>query len=325
MTWRFGDPEDGIALAKSGLELARKAGDLSVICGALDAATEAATIGGRNNLAVEHSRERLALLGESPPTHALEVERSDALHMLVEALLRIGEFEEARQVADDATQRDLSRGLDYAAWQRGIMPAFYQGRWDAALEMSVLVRDGWIAAGRPPVSAFGGSVGTAGAISAFRGDAAGAASWFETADQLATGFSLHSSGAIRIWRSEADLHTGLAARAAERLEDPSTGIWWVPAHASLRAEVLAVSGHPDATAALAEAETRVGEDPLAGARLRRVNGILAEDEASLRQALEEFRALGCPFETARSAWRLGGEEREEATRLLEELGATAPV
>jgi class 3 adenylate cyclase len=122
--------------AVGGLELARKAGDLTVLQGALDAVTASDWQQGRHRAAVEHTKERLELLEGAPRTGTLDVERSDALHMMIECLLQTGDFHEAERYASEARDLDLSRGIIYSAWQRGLLPAFFLGRWDEALDMA---------------------------------------------------------------------------------------------------------------------------------------------------------------------------------------------
>ena len=77
--------------------------------------------------AVEHTRERLELLRDAPRTATLDVERSDALHMMIECLLQTGDFHEAERYAREARDLDLSRGIIYSAWQRGLLPGLLPG------------------------------------------------------------------------------------------------------------------------------------------------------------------------------------------------------
>ena len=148
--------------ALEGLELAREAGDPTVLQAALDAVTASDWQQGRHRAAVEHTRERLDLLGDAPRTGTLDVERSDALHMMIECLRQTGDFHEAERYASEARDLDLSRGIIYSAWQRGLLPAFFLGRWDEALDMATHVREAWIAAERPPLGAFATSIACAG-------------------------------------------------------------------------------------------------------------------------------------------------------------------
>ena len=101
--------------ALGGLELARQTDDLAVLQSALDAVTASDWQQGRHRAAVEHTRERLELLSDAPRTATLDVERSDALHMMIESLLQTGNFHEAESYAGGphrlaARRRDTGRG-----------------------------------------------------------------------------------------------------------------------------------------------------------------------------------------------------------------------
>ena len=173
IAWKSDQTVEMEAPALGGLELAREAGDLAVLQSALDAVTASDWQQGRHLAAVEHTRERLELLRDAPRTATLDVERSDALHMMIECLLQTGDFHEAERYAREARDLDLSRGIIYSAWQRGLLPAFFLGRWDEALDMATHVREAWVAAERPPLGAFATSIACAGAILGVRGDDAG--------------------------------------------------------------------------------------------------------------------------------------------------------
>ena len=123
------------------------------------------------------------------------MERSDALHMMIESLLQTGDFHEAESYAGEARDLDLSRGIIYSAWQRGLLPAFFLGRWDEALEMARHVREAWMAAERPPLGAFATSIACAGAIQGLRGES-GWLEWFEIADELSEGALGNKAGVI---------------------------------------------------------------------------------------------------------------------------------
>jgi hypothetical protein len=59
--------------------------------------------------------------------------------------------------------------------------------------------------------------------------------------------------------------------------------------------------------------------------LLRAKGIRSGDESMLRESLELFKQLDCPYQSARTGWLLSGEEREEAKRTFESLGAVLPA
>jgi hypothetical protein len=309
--------------ALGGLELARKAGDLTVLQSALDAVTASDWQQGRHRAAVEHTRERLDLLRNAPRTATLDVERSDALHMMIECLLQTGDFHKAEDYATEARGLDLSRGIIYSAWQRGLLPAFFLGRWDEALEMATHVREAWIAAERPPLGAFATSIACAGAIMGLRGDD-GWFDWFEIADELSEGALGNKAGVI-VMRADIELHQGEVQCAADRFVSEISTTWFRSPYLAGRAEAFARLGLKEADDAILAAEENVGEHRYGLGILLRAKGIRANDEALVRESLDLFEELDCPYQTARTGWLLGGEAREEAKGIFERLGATLPV
>ncbi len=92
---------------------------------------------------------------------AYEIERSDALHMMVESSVQVGAYREALAYAARARDLDLNRGVVYSGWSRAMLPSFFLGEWDELLAMGKRVRDAltaleklrphsWPARSRPP-------------------------------------------------------------------------------------------------------------------------------------------------------------------------------
>ncbi|HEX3561987.1 MAG TPA: AAA family ATPase, partial [Solirubrobacterales bacterium] len=294
--------------ALGGLELAREAGDLAVLQSALDAVTASDWQQGRHRSAVEHTRERLELLRDAPRTATLDVERSDALHMMIECLLQTGDFHEAERYAREARDLDLSRGIIYSAWQRGLLPAFFLGRWDEALDMATHVREAWVAAERPPLGAFATSIACAGAIMGLRGDDRWS-DWFEIADELSQGALGNKAGVI-VMRADIELHQGEVQCAADRFESDISTTWFRSPYLAARAESYARLGLKDADEAILTAEEGIGEHRYGMGILLRAKAIRSGDEALLRESLELFEELDCPYQSGRTGWMLGGADRE---------------
>ncbi len=118
IAWAHGHEEEMADPAREGLAMAREIGDPTVIFGALDAAQVPAWNCGQHSRAVELGQERLELIETNPASPTLDVERSDALHMMVESLLQTGAFRKAAEFAADAKRLDLGRGIAYSAWER---------------------------------------------------------------------------------------------------------------------------------------------------------------------------------------------------------------
>jgi class 3 adenylate cyclase len=309
--------------AVGGLELARKTDDLTVLQSALDAVTASDWQQGRHRAAVEHTRERLELLRDAPRTGTLDVERSDALHMMIECLLQTGEFHEAERYAREARDLDLSRGIIYSAWQRGLLPAFFLGRWDEALDMARHVREAWVAAERPPLGAFATSIACAGAILGLRGDD-GWTEWFSIAEELSYG-ALGNKAGVVVMRADIELHQGEVQCAADRFEPAIASTWFRSPYMAGRAEAYARLGRDDAGEAIEAAEEQMGEHRYGMGILLRAKGILSGDESQLNESFALFKEIDCPYQAARSGWLLGGEEREEATAIFSRLQTTLPA
>ncbi|MFI5078974.1 MAG: hypothetical protein ACHQRO_16605, partial [Vicinamibacteria bacterium] len=237
--------------------------------------------------------------------------------------LQTGDFHEAESYAKEARDLDLSRGIIYSAWQRGLLPAFFLGRWDEALDMANHVRDAWVAAERPPLGAFATSIACAGAIMGIRG-ADARSDWFEIADELSQGALGNKAGVI-VMRADIELHQGEVQCAADRFVSEISTTWFRSPYLAGRAEAFARLGRKDADDAIAAAEEGIGEHRYGLGILLRAKGIRAGDEDTLRQSFDLFKEIDCPYQTARTGWLIGGENREEAKRILERLGATLPA
>jgi len=325
VAWRTGREGKMAAPARGALELARRTEDVPLLSSALDAAAAVAWTEARYRDAIDRTSERLDLLADERSAGHLGVERSDALHMMVESLVAIGDFRAAAGYAAQARELDLSVGTVYSGWARGLLPAFFLGEWDDAIRMATAVREAWAAADRPPIYALAAALACAGAIFGYRGDDEASADWF----RFATGVAPETSGQMSgLWLLEADvdLHHGRIAAAAERLERrPATDMWWRPAYAAVRAEVYVRVAEERAADALEDAEAAVGDHAYGRATLLRARGLAEDDEALLREALGAFKEIDCPYQAARTGWLLGGEDRAEAERTLAALGASPPA
>jgi class 3 adenylate cyclase len=323
MAWRENDADGMEEPAKAGLALARQTEDVALMQNALDANTASDWLHNRHRSAVENTRERLKLLGEAPRTPALDVERSDALHMMIESLLQTGDFHEAERFAGEARDLDLSRGIIYSAWQRGMLPAFFLGKWDEALQMAERVREAWMAAERPPLGAFATSIACAGAILGFRGnDRAG--EWFEIARELSLGGHGNRAG-VAFMQADVEMHQGLADCAADRLAEQADLSWFGGPYLAARAEAYARDGREGVEQAIEVAEGVMGEHRYASGILLRAKGIHWRDESRLRESLDLLTEIECLYQAARSGWLLGGDDREQAKRTFESLGAILPA
>jgi class 3 adenylate cyclase/tetratricopeptide (TPR) repeat protein len=323
LAWMGKDPEGIAGPAQEGIELARQTDDRQLLQNALDAVTASAWLQGRQRDAVEHTRERLALLEAVPRNRVLDVELSDALHMLVLCLLQTGEFEEAAEVARRGAAIDIERGIEMASYSREVLPSFFLGDWDHALDQATRSRGAWVDEGRPPMGAFATPSACAGAIYGYRGNAAAAEDWMDHAYRLASNDPEQHSGVL-IFGIDLELHRGRFDDAVAIGAEEIIGSQWTAMYGAKRAEAFARAARPDAGEAISWAESQVGEDRYAGGVLLRAKGLHAKDDSLIRESKELFERMGCPFQTARSGWLLGGEDRERAAETFQRLGATLP-
>ncbi len=326
IAWRYGEDERMADPARAGLELARQTDDVALLSSALDAATAVAWGEGRYRDAIRSTEERIGLLaGARGGGLQLGPERSDSLHMMIESLVAIGEFRKAAEYAAQARDLDLSVGAVYSAWSRGLLPAFFLGDWDSAINMAHELREAWTAANRPTIAALAAALACAGAIFGYRGNEAAAQDWFQFAESVAPSISGQISGVLLL-ESDVDIHAGRLQRAAERMiRVPKTNFWWRAAFMATRAEALVRVGDDRGAEAIAAAEEMIGEHSYASGLLLRARGLRDADEASLRESLALFKRIECPYQAARTGWLLGGPDRAEAEWSLASLGATLPA
>jgi hypothetical protein len=324
IAWRFARMKDMEGPARAGLELARETGDPALVSNALDAVGSLEWHGGRFRAALALNRERIELLEAiSEPSHEVEFERADALHMMIETLLQTGELRESAAYAARAREADLARGLAHIGWTRGVLPDFMLGEWERVLESARKGREAWRALGRPFVPAVATQLAAVGAIHGLRGEEREAEEWFALASELTGG--AQKSG-IATLRAEVMLHHGRVDAAAEALPDPRDAwSWWGPPYRAIRAESLVRAGLEGAEAALAEAGAISFEHPYARAIVLRTRALGSGEEAPLRESLALLREIECPYQAARTGWLLDGEERAAAERTFERLRVPPPV
>jgi class 3 adenylate cyclase/tetratricopeptide (TPR) repeat protein len=325
IAWRFGPETEIAGPAHAGLELARRTDDVPVLSAALDAITSLAWSEGRYRDAVASSRDRIEALADAHGSLQLRPERSDSLHMMIESLVAIGEYEEAVDYAARARELDLSVGAVYSGWSRGLLPAFFAGDWDNAIEMADKLREAWTASDRPTIAAMSAAIACVAAIFGYRGDEEAAADWFRFTDSVAPPTSGQRSGMLLL-ETDVDLHRGRLREAARRVtEVPAGKMWWRAEFVATRAEALVRTGDELGPTAIAEADATIGDHRYAGGVLLRARALHEGSEELLREALAVFEEIGCPYQAARTGWLLGGADRADAERTLADLGATPPA
>jgi hypothetical protein len=324
IAWRFNRPDEIGDSAHRALELARNTDDARLQSMALDAVAAAEWLERRYDVALAYSEERVELLRTAPHTPAMEVERNDSIHMMVESLLQTGAYERAARWARRSREQDLTHGLAYSAWSRGILPSFFLGRWDESLEMAHKFREAWLAEERPPLAAMAAAIAAAGAIYGYRGDESTAAEWFELAEVMKGGKGGHRGG-IRYLRADVAMHHGHIELALDHVDGREAGFWWHTVYQATRAEAMVLAGHPEASATLDEIERELDQQPHARAVALRARGLHLQDEALIERSRALFAEIACPYQEARCAWLLGGEPRARSIGVFERLGTPPPA
>ncbi|MCD6016586.1 MAG: family ATPase [Solirubrobacterales bacterium] len=334
IAWRFDRLEEMREPTRKGLALARRSGDPVLISNALDAASALQWLDGDFAGSVASSRERLELLERASETRAVEYEIVDARHMMISSLTQAGDLRGAFRYATQTREADLARGVEHAAWERDLLPAFYLGHWDHALEGARKTREAWIAAGRPPISAWAQGLSVPIAIHGCRGEERESLDWLEfllglMPEQtgglpLADVFTAPVREAGLLMRGDVLLHHGRWEEAADLLAAAfDQWSWFGPTIRAVRAEAFVRAGRA-AERTIAEIEELTLNHPYGRAVGRRIKGIAESDEGALREALAIFREIECPYQEARTGWLLGGEERVAAKHTLERLGVSEP-
>ena len=321
--WARTSPTGRIPHFAEALAAAREAGDSRLLSSALDAAAAYAWSEHRYTDALGYAWERDELIRSTPKSPAMAVERNDTTHMLIESLLQTGRLKEAAEQAARAREFDLSHGMVYSGWARGVLPAFFLGEWDRLLEMSEMMREAWLAEERPPIAAMAAAIACAGAVHGLRGHVDVAADWFSVARSMA-GESTGQRGGIHMFESMVHLHRREPARAVDLLEDETGGFWWGAAYTAVRAEAFVLAGRRDVDSALLAADAVTQQNPFGHAVVQRARGLTDSAGSRLRSAREEFAAIGSPYEVARTDWLIGGESRDAAAETFARLKVTIP-
>jgi class 3 adenylate cyclase/tetratricopeptide (TPR) repeat protein len=327
IAWRAGRSADMEDPAREALEMARKLESVTILSSALDAATAVEWGNYRYQSALEMTRERSELLENATDgSTAIEVERSDARHMMIESMLQTGDFRQAKEHATEAREADLSRGVVYSAWGRGLMPSYFLGEWDATVEMAMKVREAWAADNGPPVAVLASALAAAAAIFEFRGETSKATDWWDFAEGILPKIEGQTQkDGLRMLQGQALLHRGRIDEALETVLDlPEKWSWWGGHFAATRIEALALARRPDYETSRPIAENMAGDSRYLQALMTRAAGIHENSQEAIRKSVEVLDECGAVYQAARSRWLLGGKDRERALEVFDSLGAVRP-
>ncbi|HEX2127715.1 MAG TPA: AAA family ATPase [Solirubrobacterales bacterium] len=322
ISWSNGRPEEIGEPAAEALALAREVGDPLLLSSALDAAASTTWWQGRFRDSAAMNRERIDVLERVPPSPGVAAERTDALWMLTQSLIRSGELREALRW-DAINASEIAQSAPHIASAHSIPALYLVGEWDEVLERGIQMRTHWHAEGRPPFAPFSPSIATVAAVHGLRGDEPSYRDWMELAERVA-GDTQQVAG-VQMMAAEVALHFGDVDRAVQLFADIPPTFWWRDNFIARRAEALARAGHPSARAELEAADALQTDDPMAAAVRLRAHAALSGDDEPLRQALATFDRLECVFAAAHTRWLLGGDERDRAAEAFRRLGVVLPA
>jgi hypothetical protein len=320
--WRNGPELEMGEPAREALALARAGDDVRLLSSALDAVGAISHMEGRYQDFVDSCRERLEALGRVEQEGGLIYERYDAVMMLCESLMHVGDLHGAIE-AETEIAPELLRISPHKAYAKTLPPLLHLGEWDRAIEHAASIRENWLDQGKPPFAPLAGDVACAGFISGARDDEPGAKDWFAFAAEIAGDNKPLSS--VHLFEADLELYLGDPDRALDVLSARPPDFWSGNQMRVKRVEILCAMGDPAAFEVLADAEARATDDPLDAGLLRRARGHLEGDPARFAGACETFDRFGYAFESARTRWFLGGSDRQRALAELGRMGALPPA
>jgi hypothetical protein len=323
-------------LAQRAFELARGAGDLLGESAALDALTAAQLADGELKAALDSAVRRTELLEPLPVTAESALEFFDAYQMASQCAVASGDLAEGRRLGTGLSELPFYREEGHLAMSRLVVVGLLTGEWDVALEQAEVFAAGWERAGRPVAGNLRTAPYAAATIHALRGDDTARAGWMRIVEALVTpGRPLSTLRLSNYFDALPLVHRGLTAEALAVLHDEPENLtadyngMWRPWYAALWAEAAVLAGLPDAEDRVRRARHLTGENPVAGALARRLeglartrNGETARGRDDLVAAASALRSLGARYEWARTLVMLGGPDEAQGRAELAALGAT---
>lgn len=314
-----------LARAERAVELARRTGDPIAQSAALDALTGAQSWAGDTFAAAATARRRITLLSSPPITPAGTHELIDALGIVAEADLGIGDVPGARRWARRlADHPSLAEAGDRATC-RLLMVDALAGNVDEVLTGSIRFLDTWRRVDSSAWSLLRPAVAGVAMIHGLRGDQDALGEWQEILDQLDTP-PQRAYGYGAVFDAMLLLHRGHAPQALQRTAPEPGQVWkwitWIWHHwyVALRTEAAVLAASPDARDRAAEARTVVAGNPVCAAIVERADALLDDDQEALLATADAFEAAGCRYQSARTLVLAGGAHAERGAAALAGLG-----
>ncbi|MEV0632718.1 ATP-binding protein [Nonomuraea wenchangensis] len=287
-----------------------------------DALASAQSWAGETFAAAATARRRIELLSSVPVSPTGTLELIDALGMVTEAELGVGDLPGARRWARRLAGHPSLAEVGHRA---PLMVDALAGDAGEVLTGSILLLSAWRGAGSPARSGLGPAVAGVAMIHGLRGDHEARREWQQVLNQLgAPPEYFHGYGAV--FDAMLLLHRGQAREALRRMGPEPRQVWkwvtWIWHHwyVALRAEAAVLGGSPGARDRVAEARAVVAGNPVCAAIVERAEALLDGDQEALLATVKAFDAAGCRYQSVRTMVLAGGEHAERGAAALAGLG-----
>jgi hypothetical protein len=316
------------AIAERAVELARRTGDPLAESAALDALTGAQILAGDPFATAATSRRRIDLLSQEPLTPSSATEMIDALVMVTDTAIGVGDLLGARRWGAQLRDLPVLAEVGHFGTSRLLVADALAGNVEDVLTGSRRFLDAWERSGRLRASSLGVAAAAVAMIHGLRDDDT-RAEWLAVFDELGVPRE-RSAGYGPTFDAIVLLHHGEAGAAMNALaaEPDELGKWvtwmWRHWYVALRAEAAVLAGDPDASGRLAAARTVVAGNPVASAIVDRASALLGGDRERLLAAAAAFDAAGSRYQWARTLSFAGGDEAATGAAALADLGV-APM
>jgi predicted ATPase/DNA-binding CsgD family transcriptional regulator len=324
------DPLAG-EFAERAAALARRAGDRLIESAALDQVTTAHLTRGELPDAAATARQRLTVLAPVPITAMSAVEHADAVSMVADTALAVGDLATSRESAELLRRLPFHREDGHLANARLLVVEVVAGAFDEVLALAECYRDSWVAAGRPRAGNLSRAAYAAATAHGLRGDEPARAEWLRVAAAATPARRIHDTYFGQFFDALLALHRGEPVQATGVLHLPRGPVrdcqngMWRPWYAAVWAEAAVLTGRADAVARLGRARELAAANRVAAVLVERAAALATGDRSGLVRAAEALAAAGCRYQWARTLTLLGGRAAARGAEALDAMGVTAPV
>lgn len=323
------DAPKTLAAAEHAVELARRAADPLAEAAALDALTGAQSWMGDPHACAATARERALLVDSLPPTPAATRDKINALTMMAETSLGIGDLAQARRWAQQLAEHPLLVEVSHYAKSRLLVVDALAGRIDELVVSGAQFLDDWEHAGRPPRPLYVAVASATAMAQDLRGDEDAREQWLTRANQISDQLADAPErlyGARAVFDAVGLLHHGKADDALTRLAPEPRDVWkwvtwiWLHYYVALKAEAAVLAGRDDARTRIEAARQTVAGNPVATAQVERAEALLDADRQRLLACADTFDAAGCRYQWARTLILAGGDDADAGQAAYAEMG-----